>query len=66
MKTCEMCAQPKPNCGPFRTDDGKEWALVCGGCKLRYAFAQPGFKDRLEQDIRRALLASMNTTRGQS
>lgn len=52
-RICELCAEERPNTGPFRdSKTGKSWTAVCGGCKIRYTLAQPGVKQSLERTTR--------------
>jgi hypothetical protein len=63
---CVVCGQERYNAGPFRLDSGERLPLVCGRCKVRITFATPGRKERLEQDIRDALIANGFGGEGQS
>lgn len=50
---CDVCGRAAPNCGPFRADDGRSWALVCGGCKVRISMT-PERKQRLAAELQAA------------
>jgi len=48
---CQRCNQERPNVGPWK-QAGCEYTRLCGGCKIRYTAEQPGFKERLQNEVR--------------
>lgn len=51
--TCELCGR-EGHVGPFRTDDGREFTALCGGCKVKITLT-PERKARLEAEIAHAV-----------
>ncbi len=62
---CENCGKDEPNCSRFRDDKtGREWASVCGGCKIRITLADPIRKAQLEADMKRMATGLLLGTKG--
>jgi hypothetical protein len=47
---CQVCHRPEKNASPFKLDDGRKFARVCGGCKVRLALS-PERKATLEHEL---------------
>jgi hypothetical protein len=65
---CEGCRAEREHLGRFVDDSGKEWAALCGGCKIRLTMTPARRRDlaRLAKTLLEAPMGSVVDTVGES